>query len=283
MKLAWVTARKARGWDDDEVLALPALAAAGAGVEVVDWDDPGVDWAGFDRVVIRSAWDYAERAGEFLAWVDAVAGVTDLRNTAPVVRWSSDKHYLVDLAAAGVPVVPTVVVEPGEDPRFPDGDLVVKPAVGAGARDASSYGAEHRDLAVAHVRRLHDEGRAVLVQPQLASVAADGEWPLVFFDGTFSHAARKRVELPRAGRIGRLFAPEHNVAHTPDADQLEVAHAALAVATERFGAPTYARVDLVRGDDGRPCVLELELVEPSLFLPQADPGAPARLATALTR
>lgn len=282
MKLAWVTAAAARGWDDDEPLALPALAAAGAHVEVVDWDDPGVDWAGYDRVVLRSAWDYAERSAEFLAWVDAVVAVTDLRNPAPVVRWSSDKHYLVDLARAGVPTVPTVVVEPGEAPRFPDGDLVVKPAVGAGGRDAASYGPGDLDLAAAHVQRLHDEQRAVLVQPQLASVAADGEWPFVFFDGAFSHAASKHVELPRARSAGLLFAPERNLPHTPDGDQLEVARAALAVATERFGAPSYARVDLVRGDDGRPCVLELELVEPSLFLPQADAGAPARLAAALT-
>ncbi len=278
-----MTARAARGWDDDEPLALPALAAAGVHVEVVDWDDKDVDWAGFDRVVVRSAWDYAERVGEFLTWVDAVAAVTDLRNPAPVVRWSSDKHYLVDLARAGVPVAPTVVVEPGQAPRFPDGDVVVKPAVGAGARDAASYGPGDLDLAAAHVQRLHDDGRAVLVQPQLASVAVDGEWPFVFFDGVFSHAARKRVELPRGGRTGRLFAPEHNHPHAPDGDQLEVARAALAVATQRFGAPSYARVDLVRGDDGHPCVLELELVEPSLFLAQADPGAPARLAAALTR
>lgn len=280
-RLAWVTAREARGSDDDEPLALAALAATGVHVDVVDWDDAGADWAGYERVVLRSAWDYAERLGEFLAWVDAVAAVTDLRNPAPMVRWSTDKHYLLELADAGVPVAPTLAVEPGDEPAFPAGDVVVKPAVGAGSRDAASYGPGDLDGAREHVRRLHGQGRSVLVQPQLTSVARDGEWPLVFLAGRYSHAASKRVQLPRAGVVDGLFAAETSTPHTADADQLAVAAAAVEHVTGRFGVPTYARVDLVRGDDGRPCVLELELAEPSLFLPQADPDAPARLAHAL--
>ena len=280
-RVAWVTAHAARGLDDDEPLALPALRQAGAHVDLVDWDDPGVDWAGYDCAVIRSTWDYAERAAEFRAWVDAVAAVTDLRNPAPTVHWSLDKHYLRDLADAGVAVVPTAFVEPGDEPPFPPGPVVVKPAVGAGSRDAAAYGEGETAAAAAHVHKLHAQGRAALVQPRLASVARDGEWPLVFLGGAFSHAASKRVELPTDGSPGRLFAPELNRPHTPDADQLSVARAAVGVVRERFGIPAYARVDLVRDDDGSPCVLELELVEPSLFLAQADPDAPARLAAAL--
>jgi glutathione synthase/RimK-type ligase-like ATP-grasp enzyme len=251
-------------------------------VDVVDWDDGGINWARYDRVVLRSAWDYAERLEEFLAWVDAVAAVTDLRNPAPMIRWSTDKHYLLELADAGVPIAPTVAVEPGEEPAFPPGDVVVKPAVGAGSRDAASYGPGDLDAAREHVRRLHGQGRSVLVQPQLASVALDGEWPLVFLGGAYSHAASKRVRLPRAGAVDGLFAAERSVPHTADAGQLAVAAAAIEHVTGRFGVPTYARVDLVRDDEGRACVLELELAEPSLFLPQADAGAPARLAAALT-
>lgn len=281
-RLAWVTAREARGRDDDEPLALAALAHAGVAVDVVDWDDRTVDWAAYDRVVLRSAWDYPQRLAEFLSWLDEVTQVTELVNPPALVRWSLDKRYLAELEAAGVPITPTVFVAPGDRAVFPDGDFVVKPAVGAGSRDAASYGTADHAAAAAHVARLHAAGQVVLVQPFLKSVPIDGEWPLVFFDGRFSHAASKRVDLPRAGAVDDLFAVETNAAHTAAQDQIEVAQAAVDLVTNRFGTPTYARIDLVRDNDGRYCVLEVELVEPSLFLPQADPAAADRLAAVLT-
>jgi glutathione synthase/RimK-type ligase-like ATP-grasp enzyme len=280
-ELAWVTTGPARGRDDDEPLALPALAAAGVRADVVDWDDPEVDWAAYERVVIRSTWDYPERLSEFTAWLDRVAAVTDLRNPPAVVRWSLDKHYLADLGRAGVPIVPTLFLEPGMQPDFPADSFVVKPAVGAGSRDASSYGPDQRDLAAAHVDRLHGRGVTVLVQPLLASVEADGEWPMVFLGGEFSHAAGKRVALPRGGLVEGLFAEETNEPYEPDDEQLSVARAALAVVTARLGETTYARIDLVRDDENRSCVMEVELVEPSLFLAQA-PGAARRFAEVLS-
>ncbi len=281
-RLAWVTAREARGRDVDEPLALAALARAGVAVDVVDWDDRTVDWAAYDRVVLRSAWDYPQRLAEFLAWLDEITQVTELVNPPALVRWSLDKRYLAELEAAGVPITPTVFVAPGDQAVFPDGDFVVKPAVGAGSRDAASYGTEDHAAAAAHVARLHAAGQVVLVQPFLKSVPIDGEWPMVFFDGRFSHAASKRVDLPRAGAVDDLFAVETNAAHTAAQDQIEVAQAAVDLVTSRFGTPTYARIDLVRDNDGRYCVLEVELVEPSLFLPQADPAAADRLAAVLT-
>lgn len=281
-RLAWVTTREARGRDDDEPLALAALVRAGVTVDVVDWDDPAVDWATYDRVVLRSTWDYPQRLAEFLSWLDEVTQVTELVNPPRLVRWSLDKRYLAELDAADVPITPTVFVEPGGRAVFPDGDFVVKPAVGAGSRDAASYGTEDHAAAAAHVARLHADGQVVLVQPFLKSVPIDGEWPMVFFQGRFSHAASKRVDLPRAGAVDDLFAVETNAAHTASQDQIEVARAAVDLVTSRFGTPTYARIDLVRDNDGRYCVLEVELVEPSLFLPQADPDAAGRLAAALT-
>ena len=122
----------------------------------------------------------------------------------------------------------------------------------------------------------------MLVQPLLASVSQLGEWPLVFFDGHYSHAANKRVTLPESGTVEALFAEESNVPGTADSEQIAVAQAAIDVVTKRFGAPTYARVDLVHDDDGHSCVLELELIEPSLFLPQAGPEAVNRLVAAFT-
>src|SRR5688572_14109320 len=133
--LAWVTCAGARGRDDDEPLALPALRRAGVAVDVVDWDATGVDWASYDRVVLRSSWDYPQRLPRFLDWLGHVDRVSDLRNPLPMLRWNLDKHYLADLAAAGIPVTPTTFVEPGQRPTLPPGELVVKPAVGAGSRD----------------------------------------------------------------------------------------------------------------------------------------------------
>ena len=199
------------------------------------------------------------------------------------MRWNLDKHYLAELADAGVPVVPTAFAEPGDRPVLPDGEFVVKPAGGAGSRDAASYGPDQHEIALAHVGRLHARGASVVVQPLVASVPVDGEWPLVFLDGAYSHAAHKRVSLPRAGTVDDLFAEERNAPHSATADQIETARAAVDVVATRFGVPTCARVDLVRGDEGTFQVLELELVEPSLFLPQAGPDAAERLARVLSR
>lgn len=282
-RLAWVTTGEARGRDEDEPLALAALERTGVRVEVVDWDDAEVDWSAFDRVVLRSAWDYPQRLTQFRAWLDAVDAVTELVNPPAPVRWSMDKGYLAELEEAGVPITPTVFVPPGTDPTFPSGGFVVKPAVGAGSVGAASYTAEQHDAATEHVARLHADGQVVLVQPFLASVATEGEWPLVFLDGRFSHAASKRVALPEAGSVEDLFAEETNAPHEATDEQVAVAQAAVEVVAARFGTPTYARIDLVRADDGTSCVLEVELVEPSLFLPHADAGAADRLAAVLVR
>ena len=264
--LAWVTAREARGRDEDEPLVLPALRRTGIAVEVLDWDDPDADWSRYDRVVLRSAWDYPQRLSEFLSWLERVDAVSDLVNPLATVRWNLDKQYLAELSVAGVPVTPTVFLPPGSPATFPAGDFVVKPAVGAGSRDASSYGAGQHDAPLAHVARMHAAGQTVLIQPYLKSVADEGEWPLLFFGGRFSHSANKRVNLPRGGIVDDLFAGETNTEHIATAAQIEVAQAAVDMVSDRFGTPTYARVDLVRDDAGRYCVLELELIEPSLFL-----------------
>lgn len=282
-RLAWATTRPVRGWDVDEDLALAALERTGAHVEVVDWDDPDVDWSHFDRVALRSTWDYPERLPEFLAWLERVDAVAELVNSLATVRWNLDKRYLGDLAAAGVPITPTAFVPPGTRADLPAGELVVKPAVGAGSRDAASYGPDQHELALAHVERLHARDQVVLVQPYVASVATEGEWPLVFFDGRFSHAASKRVALPRAGAVEGMYAAETNTGHVATAAQIEVATSAVDVVSNRLGTPSYARIDLVRADDGSYRVLEAELIEPSLFLPYAGAGAAERLAEALTR
>ena len=279
--LAWVTARAARGHDLDEPLALAALERSGFRVDVVDWDDQSVDWGRYDQVLLRSTWDYTERLADFRIWLQSVAAITDLRNPLAMVLWSLDKHYLGELASAAVPTTPTLFVEPGERAAFPSGQFVVKPAIGAGSRDAASYTADQHPLAQEHVDRLHARGACALVQPLLSSVAVEGEWPLIFFGGRYSHAASKRVDLPQAGAVSGLYAPETVAPHRATVEQVGVATAALDVVTARFGTPPYTRVDVVKDDDGAACVLEVELVEPSLFLVEGGPAAAQRLVDAL--
>jgi len=281
-RLAWVSTPSAQGRDPDEPLGIAALTAMGVTAEVVHWNDPSVDWSSFDRVVMRSPWDYPDHLDEFLAWIDRVDAVTELRNPVPPMRWSLDKHYLAELRDAGVPITPTVFVEPGDTADFPNGGWVVKPSVGAGSRDAAAYRDGQQELAAAHVARLHSRGLTALVQPLLPAVATEGEWPMVFFGGRYSHAASKRVDLPVAGEVDGLFAAEVNVPHVADPEQIAVAEMAYEVVRQRFGDLTYARVDLVRGLDGGYCVMELELVEPSLFLVEGGPDAVRRCVEAVT-
>ena len=261
----------------------PLCKRIGVSVEVLDWDDPDVDWSRFDRVILRSAWDYPQRLPEFLSWLDKVDAVSDVVNPPAMVRWNLDKQYLAELADAGVPITPTMFVPPGGPRRPSAGDFVIKPAVGAGSRDAASYGADQHETAQVHVARLHASGQTVLVQPFLKSVATDGEWPMIFVDGRFSHAASKRVALPRAGSVDDLFAAETNAEHAATADQIQVAQAAVDLLLIDGGhrpTPGWTWSVMTPDDSVAP---EVELIEPSLFLPYTDTAAADRFATVLAR
>jgi len=281
MSVALVTAAPARDLDDDLPPLGAALAARGIAHRVVDWDDPAVDWAAFGLAVVRSVWDYPRRRDEFLGWAGRVGARTTLVNPPHLLRWSSDKRYLADLAAAGVPVVPTAFAAPGEEMRWPDaGEVVVKPAVSAGSLDTTRHLRERRNDALAHVARLHAEGRTATAQPYLRAVEGErGEIGLVFVDGAFSHAIRKGPMLvPGLAVVGGIYLEEDVRPATPTAPEHAVAATALAAIPG--GAPLYARVDLVPDAAGAPVVLELELVEPSLFLVH-DAAAAGRVAAAI--
>ncbi|GHD92463.1 ATP-grasp domain-containing protein [Streptomyces naganishii] len=254
--------------DRDLPVLTEALADAGAEAVAVPWDREGVDWGRFDLVLIRSTWDYTWRMAEFTEWLERCAKATRVANPADVVRWSTDKRYLVDLAAAGVPVVPTSCLAPGDELRLPaDREFVVKPVFGAGARFAARYAPGERDRAAAQVARMHEEGLTAMVQPYLTRIDVSGERALQFFGGRLLHASRKRAVLAPGTAYDAA-----KVAH-PGVEPWEPAPAELAVAERALAAVPgggsgllYARVDLVDGDDGEPRVMELELVEPNLFL-----------------
>jgi glutathione synthase/RimK-type ligase-like ATP-grasp enzyme len=296
--VALVTAREALALDEDMPPLLLALREQGVSVETPCWDDAEVDWGRYDVAVLRSTWDYAERIDEFLDWAERCAQQTKLVNPPAVVRWNTDKHYLVHLAHAGVPVVPTLFVEPAADAaaeleRFLGGragaftvgacgpfeQFVVKPSIGAGSRDAARYRREDRTRAVAHVARLLAAGRSVMLQPYLDRVDQHGETAVIYIGGNYSHAIRKGPLLRLDDAlVAGLFAPEQITPREPDEEEKRVAEAAFRACS--LDEPLYARIDLIRDDRGRAVVLELELTEPSLFFVHA-PEAAGRFADAL--
>ncbi|WBB67417.1 hypothetical protein [Micromonospora sp. WMMD812] len=287
-RVALVTCTELADLDPDDRLVLAPLAARGITAEPAVWDDPASDWTAYDLVVLRSPWDYMLRRDEFVAWAERVP---TLANPADVVRWNTDKRYVGELSAAGVPTVPTSWVVPGESwqPPAESGEYVIKPAVSAGSQDTGRYDLadpEHRKLAVAHVRRLSDAGRVTMIQPYLTAVDTAGETALLFLAGpdglAFSHAIRKGPMLtgPDFGVEG-LYRPEEITARLATEAQLAVAEKTLAAVPGGSERLLYARVDLIPGPDGSPVLVELELTEPSLFLAHAA-GAPERLADAIT-
>ena len=282
-RCAFLTTEDLDGFVVDDDLAVAPLRARGWQVEAVPWRRPDVDWGVFDMVVIRSTWDFQDDPHAFVEVLARVAASgARLANPLPMVRWNLRKTYLFDLDCWGVRTVPTVW-----RPGFLDGDLdhlyrdlntdelVVKPVVGAGGQETLRVPAGDAGARRAAERAFH--GREALVQPFQPSVLQEGEVSLFFLDRSFSHAVRKvpargefRSQEEHGGRV-TVFQPEASLLRSAGEmlDRLEE-------------PPLYARVDVVRDRSGAWAVMELELVEPSLYL-RMDPRAPERFAAALER
>ena len=252
-------------------------ALSGAGLDVVPMEWPKAAEADVDAVLPLLAWGYHQDAADWLAMLDALEarGVKAL-NPAPVLRWNTTKTYLADLEAAGVPVVPTVFADRVDDAvvaaaraELGGGTLVVKPQVSGGSHETVKL--EPGETLVG------GPSGAAMIQPFLPSVSGEGEISLLHFDGVFSHAVGKvakagdfRVQPQFGSTIGPI---------TPPPGALDVAQAVLAAAPGRL---TYCRVDLIRHPDGTLRVMELEAIEPDLFLEHA-PEAGAVFAAAVKR
>jgi hypothetical protein len=268
--------------DAENRLLLAALHARGIEADAVPWNGPQpADWDAYDAVVVRATWDYTWALDDFLRWTRAIG--PRLHNAPDVIAWNADKRYLFDLERAGIPVVAGEHLTPGASFSPPPGRYVVKPTVSAGARDTAVYDEARRPAAEAHVRALHADGRDVLVQPYFDSVEGEAETAVVLIDGRIEHCMRKGplLALDRPAPDG-LFRAEDIRRRDGDDDVVALARRTWEVAAERFGSPLYARVDVLRGDAGEPAVLELELIEPSLFLDFAA-GAAETLAAAVQR
>jgi glutathione synthase/RimK-type ligase-like ATP-grasp enzyme len=269
--------------DDGWPLLQDALTAEGLTPSALVWDDPSADWSGADLIVATYMWGYVTRRREFVNWAYNVATGARLVNPAPVLEWGSDKTYLVDVAAEEVPIVPTIWVRAGDRWRPPSGDYVIKPSVASGGMGAARYVNHGFEVADRHVRQLLAAGQTVLIQPYQPTVDEAGETALIFFGGNYSHAVRKEALLRSdVGVIDRLWERQIITPAVPRDDQSLVANAAMRAVERRVGPTSYARVDLVDDVQGRPVVLEVEVVEPSLFLTHG-PEAAARFAAHLRR
>jgi hypothetical protein len=280
-RVALVTCAAYPNLFEDDLLLAGALEQLGISALPAVWSDAAVDWASFAAVVIRTPWDYFERAAEFRAWLDArIASRVLMCNAGDILDWNYDKRYLQDLEAAGVPLVPTLCIGRGEQADVAAlarargwNEIVVKPTIAGGAYRTYRFFVQN---AAAYAKEIDDTlaDRGVLVQPFLPEILSGGELSMLFFDGVYSHAVCKR---PRPGDYRVQF----QFGGTTESVEIEPALVAQARACVLAAPslPVYARVDGVV-KDGRFLLMELEAFEPLMFL-ASHPEAPGRFARAL--
>lgn len=266
--------------DPDDRLVQAALAQRGVEAVPAIWNDPTIDWTKSSFSILRSTWDYHLHYSEFLNWAQRVSPVTELLNPLPMIKWNSRKTYLADLSKAGLPVIPTAWIHDSNNSSLLQvlkerqwTEAIIKPSIGLAT---SGVKRTNKDSAAAdqlHVDKLL-ESSEVMVQEYLASVHQYGERALIFIDGKYSHTVRKAPFqiLAAAGQAG-----ESRAECNPE--EIETAKSFLGYLDS---TPLYARVDLVRDASNKPLLLELELVEPSLFMAFA-PESAEKFADAILR
>lgn len=282
-RVALVTCEALPDLYEDDHLLVAALAAIGIPSVPAVWSDASIDWASFDALIIRSPWDYFERAAEFRVWLDArIAGPVLLCNAPEILDWNFDKRYLQELARAGVAIVPTMFIARNDHADIAAlarargwNEIVVKPAIGGSAYRTYRFRVEDLGRYTADIAETLED-RGLLVQPFLPEIQSEGELSLLFFDGVFSHAVCKR---PKAGdyRVQFEFGGSDESVRVSD-EHIAAARACVAHAP---ALPVYARVDGVV-NDGTFLLMELEIFEPLMFLSH-HPEAPARFARAIEK
>ncbi len=267
----------------DDALLQTALTELGLTSVRVDWADPNVDWTQFRCAVFRTTWDYFERFAEFTAWLERIERETRLVNAAHTIWWNLDKHYLADLETRGVPVVPSVYLEPGDGSSLPElldrqqwPEAVLKPCVSGAARHTYRVNAANAESLQREITPLLNS-ESFLLQPFVADITINGEYTLMVIDGEVTHAVQK---VPKAGDF--RVQDDHGgkwTSYSPSEEQIAFARRAMHSVSP---LPQYGRVDMVRGNDGGWQIMELELIEPELWL-RTKPEAATRLAAALAR
>jgi len=265
------------GYVADDEFAIAPLAQLGWEVSTVSWRDTTVDWNDFEIVVIRTPWDYQRSPDKFLVALQEIdSSSAHLENSLDVIKWNLDKRYLREIEANGLRIVPTIwdaVYEPRSFDdwldTFATEELIVKPTVSATAEHTYRLREFDPSLVGVFARR------SFMVQPFMENIVAEGEYSLFYFGGEYSHAILKspkaadfRVQEEHGGLI---------TAVEPTRKLRDAGRTAFEMITP---APLYARVDLVRDADDEFALMELELIEPALYL-RMDAEAPARFAKAI--
>lgn len=251
----------------------PAFAARDVIVEDVSWDDPAADWTSYAGAIIGTTWDYWDRQTEFLNALERIESETSLFNPVSMVRWNIHKAYLRDLEARGARIIPTLWLDKVDAlstaaafERLGADDLVFKRQVGAGAHG------QHR---IKRGQAVPDMPHAMMAQPFLPAIQTEGEYSFIFIDGKFCHALVKR-SVPGDYRIQSKYGGTETQVD-PQTNDLVAASAIVGMMNE---TPLYARVDMVRGEDGGLVLMELEVIEPYLY-PLQGPRLGQMLADAV--
>jgi glutathione synthase/RimK-type ligase-like ATP-grasp enzyme len=268
---------------ESEQLLLPLLAERGVKARMADWRDSSIDFGKFDLLILRSCWDYHLRHDEFVAWLRDTARFAPILNRVETVLWNSTKLYLRELESQGIAIAPTCFAAAGEELSRRDvariegwPEVVVKPAVSASAHKTYRFTRN----ALPPPQRLTElmESSAFLVQQFVPEIQTRGELSFIYIDGAYSHAVMKRpgrddfrVQKERGGSAG-LFLP--SAALVRQANEI-------AAAVPQVRESLYCRLDAVE-KDSRLVLMELELIEPELFLGLAE-GAAERFAEAIVR
>ena len=272
----------------DDVRIASLLRRNGVTVSTVPWT-ADVAWEDFDLVVVRSTWDYTRDRPHFVKWCSRVGD--KLENQADLIIWNSDKRYVEDLIAAGVPTVPTSFVSAADSAPPIDDEVVIKPTVSAGGRNTGRFGPSSREAAIDLIDRITQDGGEAMIQPYLSNVETTGEKAVVFIDGEISHVLRKggilqpdEVAPIRSGGLGAaeaMFDPNLVTPATAEPAEIDLARSVIDWIGKRFKTvPLTCRVDMIEDVAGAPIVLEVEAVEPYLYL-DMEPTAAEMLSNAI--
>ena len=283
-RIAFLTMDSLDGFVSYDALVAYILSSRQIIVENVSWRSSTANWDNYDIVIIRSPWDYQHSVDEFMAVLEHIdASSAVLWNPIDVVRWNVSKTYLQQLHDQGIVIVPTQFVQSPTESQirgmfdaFESDQIVIKPVVGANANDTFWLRPDSSDYLLQQIETLY-QGKLALLQPFIQSVVEYGETSHIFFDGQHSHSVLK---TPKAGDF--RVQEEHGSriqAIQPDSALIECAKRALKPVPQH---PLYGRVDLVELSNGQQAVMELELIEPSLYLTY-DADSAERFADAIQR
>lgn len=277
---AFLTMANMEAFECYDHLLYEPLANLGWNVTPIPWRDNSVNWADFEVIIIRSPWDYQQDPDLFMNVLKKIdASPALLENSLDIIQWNIDKTYLRDIQKKGIPIVPTLWHENLTSDDFPaffdkleHSEIIIKPVISANADDTFWLSSEVDRTQKQKLQTIFTD-RPLMVQPFIQNVITEGEFSLFYFGGTYSHTILK---TPKQGDFrvqeehgGRLMSIE------PEPELLSISNKTMEALPE---TPLYARVDFVRNEEGHFNLMELELIEPSLYF-NMDSDSPKRFAT----